>query len=378
MNVVIAIDSFKGSMTSLEAGESASTGIRRIYPDADITIRPLADGGEGTVDALTLGCGGTRTQVCVTGPLEKPVLCSYGILDAGKTAVIEMSGAAGITLLSETERNPLYTTTYGVGEVIRDAIARGCRHFIIGIGGSATNDGGIGMLQALGFDLLDQEGVPVRHGALGLRDLAVISDSHVLPELKECTFRIACDVTNPLCGPQGCSAVFGPQKGANETEVKLLDNALAHYADIVAPELKNAFGAGAAGGLGFAMMAFLNAVPNPGADLVIDAVGLNEKSSDCDLAITGEGSIDFQTAFGKTPMAVTECVKKNSPNCTIVGLCGHLGKNVDVLYEKGLDALFPIVSGPQSLEEAMENGELNLTRTAENVLRLIKRTKFSI
>lgn len=215
MNVVIAIDSFKGSMTSLEAGESASTGIRRIYPDADIAIRPLADGGEGTVDALTLGCGGTRTQVCVTGPLEKPVLCSYGILDAGKTAVIEMSGAAGITLLSETERNPLYTTTYGVGEVIRDAIARGCRHFIIGIGGSATNDGGIGMLQALGFDLLDQEGVPVRHGALGLRDLAVISDSHVLPELKECTFRIACDVTNPLCGPQGCSAVFGPQKGAD-------------------------------------------------------------------------------------------------------------------------------------------------------------------
>lgn len=207
MNVVIAIDSFKGSMTSLEAGESASAGIRRIYPDADIAIRPLADGGEGTVDALTLGCGGTCTQVCVTGPLEKPVLCSYGILDAGKTAVIEMSGAAGITLLSETERNPLYTTTYGVGEVIRDAISRGCRHFIIGIGGSATNDGGIGMLQALGFDLLDQEGVPVRHGALGLKDLAVISDSHALPELKECTFRIACDVTNPLCGSQGCSAV---------------------------------------------------------------------------------------------------------------------------------------------------------------------------
>ena len=382
MNVVITIDSFKGSMTSLEAGESASAGIRRIYPDADITIRPLADGGEGTVDALTLGCGGTCTQVCVTGPLEKPVLCSYGILDAGKTAVIEMSGAAGITLLSETERNPLYTTTYGVGEVIRDAISRGCRHFIIGIGGSATNDGGIGMLQALGFDLLDQEGVPVRHGALGLKDLAVISDSHALPELKECTFRIACDVTNPLCGSQGCSAVFGPQKGADPAMIQQMDQWLSSYAALAGksfPKTNPAHaGAGAAGGLGFAMMAFLNAVPNPGADLVIDAVGLNEKSSDCDLAITGEGSIDFQTAFGKTPMAVTECVKKNSPNCTIVGLCGHLGKNVDVLYEKGFDALFPIVSGPQSLEEAMENGELNLTRTAENVLRLIKRTKFSI
>jgi len=230
MNVVIAIDSFKGSMTSLEAGESASAGIRRIYPDADITIRPLADGGEGTVEALTLGCGGTRTQVCVTGPLEKPVLCSYGILDAGKTAVIEMSGAAGITLLSETERNPLYTTTYGVGEVIRDAISRGCRHFIIGIGGSATNDGGIGMLQALGFDLLDQEGVPVRHGALGLKDLAVISDSHALPELKECTFRIACDVTNPLCGSQGCSAVFGPQKGADPAMIQQMDQWLSSYA----------------------------------------------------------------------------------------------------------------------------------------------------
>lgn len=267
MNVVIAIDSFKGSMTSLEAGESASAGIRRIYPDADIAIRPLADGGEGTVDALTLGCGGTCTQVCVTGPLEKPVLCSYGILDAGKTAVIEMSGAAGITLLSETERNPLYTTTYGVGEVIRDAIARGCRHFIIGIGGSATNDGGIGMLQALGFDLLDQEGVPVRHGALGLRDLAVISDSHVLPELKECTFRIACDVTNPLCGPHGCSAVFGPQKGADPAMIQQMDQWLSSYAALARksfPETNPAHaGAGAAGGLGFAFLTFSMPLWNP-------------------------------------------------------------------------------------------------------------------
>ena len=230
MNVVIAIDSFKGSMTSLEAGESASAGIRRIYPDADITICPLADGGEGTVDALTLGCGGTRTQVCVTGPLEKPVLCSYGILDAGKTAVIEMSGAAGITLLSETERNPLYTTTYGVGEVIRDAIARGCRHFIIGIGGSATNDGGIGMLEALGYGFLDADGKQVPYGANGLALIETITDEHVMPELKECKFRIACDVTNPLCGANGCSAVFGPQKGATQTMITKMDTWLMNYA----------------------------------------------------------------------------------------------------------------------------------------------------
>ena len=347
MNVVIAIDSFKGSMTSLEAGESASAGIRRIYPDADITIRPLADGGEGTVDALTLGCGGTCTQVCVTGPLGKPVLCSYGILDAGKTAVIEMSGAAGITLLSETERNPLYTTTYGVGEVIRDAIARGCRHFIIGIGGSATNDGGIGMLQALGFDLLDQEGVPVRHGALGLRDLAVISDSHVLPELKECTFRIACDVTNPLCGPHGCSAVFGPQKGADPAMIQQMDQWLSSYAALARksfPETNPAHaGAGAAGGLGFAFLTFFHATLESGVNIILEETHLSDYIKNADIVITGEGCLDGQTVMGKAPAGVAKIAKEFQK--PVLAFSGCVTEDAKACHAAGIDAFFSDCAG---------------------------------
>ena len=375
MNVVIAIDSFKGSMTSLEAGESASAGIRRIYPDADITIRPLADGGEGTVEALTLGCGGTRTQVCVTGPLEKPVLCSYGILDAGKTAVIEMSGAAGITLLSETERNPLYTTTYGVGEVIRDAIARGCRHFIIGIGGSATNDGGIGMLQALGFDLLDQEGVPVRHGALGLKDLAVISDSHALPELKECTFRIACDVTNPLCGPLGASAVYGPQKGATPEMVREMDQWLADYAKLAANCSERADaehpGTGAAGGLGFAFLTFTNAVLESGIKIVLEETKLEQYIQDADIVITGEGRLDGQTAMGKAPVGVAKLAGKYK--IPVLAFAGSVTKDARKCNEEGIHAFFPILRGITTLEDAMdaENARRNLMETVEQVFRLI-------
>ena len=376
MNVVIAIDSFKGSMTSLEAGESASTGIRRIYPDADIAIRPLADGGEGTVDALTLGCGGTRTQVCVTGPLEKPVLCSYGILDAGKTAVIEMSGAAGITLLSETERNPLYTTTYGVGEVIRDAIARGCRHFIIGIGGSATNDGGIGMLQALGFDLLDQEGVPVRHGALGLRDLAVISDSHVLPELKECTFRIACDVTNPLCGPQGCSAVFGPQKGADSAMIQQMDQWLSSYAALAGksfPETNPAHaGAGAAGGLGFAFLTFFHATLESGVNIILEETHLSDYIKNADIVITGEGCLDGQTAMGKAPAGVAKIAKEFQK--PVLAFSGCVTEDAKACHAAGIDAFFPIVRGAVSLEEAMQtdHAKQNMTDTVEQVFRMLR------
>ena len=378
MKILIAPDSFKGCMTAKEACEAIEKGLQNIDADAQIVKVPMADGGEGTVQALVDALNGKIITKKVTGPLNKPVTAFYGLIEQKRLAVIEMSAASGIQFVSPETADPLHATTYGTGELILDALQRGAEKFIIGLGGSATNDGGAGMAQALGIRFLDENNHELPVGGIALEKLVRIDQTQMSPLLDKATFSIACDVSCPLTGKNGASIVFGPQKGANETEVKLLDNALAHYADIVAPELKNAFGAGAAGGLGFAMMAFLNAVPNPGADLVIDAVGLNEKASDCDLAITGEGSIDFQTSFGKTPMAVTECVKKNSPNCIIVGLCGHLGKDVDVLYEKGFDALFPIVSGPQSLEEAMENGELNLTRTAENVLRLIKRTKFSI
>ena len=254
MKAVIAIDSFKGSLSSFEAGNSAAEGIRRVYPDAQIEVRPLADGGEGTVEALTLGCAGQLTTVTVTGPLGKPVSCQYGIVDSTRTAIIEMSGAAGITLVPDTERNPLYTTTYGVGEVIRDAITKGFRHFIVGIGGSATNDGGAGMLQALGFGLLDKNGNPVPFGAMGLEVLDKITTDNVLPELKDCTFRIACDVTNTLCGEQGCSAIFGPQKGATPAMILQMDKWLAYYATLareIFPHANpKAEGSGAAGGLG--------------------------------------------------------------------------------------------------------------------------------
>ena len=374
MNVVITIDSFKGSMTSLEAGESASAGIRRIYPDADITIRPLADGGEGTVDALTLGCGGTRTQVCVTGPLEKPVLCSYGILDAGKTAVIEMSGAAGITLLSETERNPLYTTTYGVGEVIRDAISRGCRHFIIGIGGSATNDGGIGMLQALGFGLLDAEGKQVPFGAVGLESLTAITADHVLPELSECTFRIACDVTNPLCGSNGCSAVFGPQKGADAVMIKRMDTSLASYAALCRKTFPNVDaefpGTGAAGGLGFAFQTFLSASLEPGIQIVLDETRLRDDVRDADLVITGEGQLDGQTVMGKAPIGVAKLSKEYGK--PVLAFSGCVTKDASACNAAGIDAFFPILRSVVSLEEAMDvkNAAENMTDTVEQAFRL--------
>lgn len=232
MKIVIAIDSFKGSMSSLQAGESAGRGVSRVFGDADIIIRPLADGGEGTVDALTLGCGGRLQESRVTGPLGKKVSCQYGIVEESKTAIIEMSAAAGITLIDENERNPLNTTTYGVGEMIKDAIKKGCRNFLIGIGGSATNDGGAGMLQALGFDFLDKDGNQVPYGAKGLEVLEEINDDNILPELSECSFQIACDVTNTLCGEKGCSAIYGPQKGATPTMIMQMDKWLAYYAKL--------------------------------------------------------------------------------------------------------------------------------------------------
>jgi len=232
MKVVIAIDSLKGSLSSLEAGEAIKDGILKVKPDAEVITRPLADGGEGTVEVLTIGMGGKVQNISVTGPLGIPVECVYGILETEKTAIIEMSGAAGITLLRGSERNPLYTTTYGVGEVIKDAIQKGCRHFIVGIGGSATNDGGIGMLQALGFGMLDGNGKQVAFGATGVEQLRKITDDQVIPELKECTFKVACDVTNPLCGETGCSVIFGPQKGATQEMVHQMDEWLLQNAKL--------------------------------------------------------------------------------------------------------------------------------------------------
>ena len=376
MNVVIAIDSFKGSMTSMEAGKSAAEGIRRVYPDAHIQIRPLADGGEGTVEALTAGLGGTLVTITVTGPAGLPVDCSYGIVEETKTAIIEMSGAAGITQVTEAQRNPLHTTTFGVGEVIKDAIQKGCRRFIVGIGGSATNDGGLGMLQALGFDMLDADGNPVSTFGRGLADLAQISAEHVLPELSDCTFRIACDVTNPLCGEHGCSAVFGPQKGATPEIVQQMDGWLAAYATLAQKSFPKAnpnhAGAGAAGGLGFAFLTFFNATLESGVKIVFEETRLRDYVKDADIVLTGEGRLDGQTVMGKAPIGVAQIAKEY--NCTVLGFSGSVAKDATACNEKGIDAFFPILRGVSTLEEAMDNqnARQNMTDTVEQVFRTIR------
>ena len=374
MRAVIAIDSLKGSLSSIEAGQAIAEGIRKADAKADVVIRPLADGGEGTVEALVCGMNGTLQHVKVTGPLGEPVVCEYGIIAETKTAVIEMSGAAGITLVPDTKKNPLYTTTYGVGEVIRDAIEKGCRRFIVGIGGSATNDGGIGMLQALGFGLLDAEGKQVPFGAVGLESLTAITADHVLPELSECTFRIACDVTNPLCGSNGCSAVFGPQKGADAVMIKRMDTSLASYAALCRKTFPNVDaefpGTGAAGGLGFAFQTFLSASLEPGIQIILDETRLRDDVRDADLVITGEGQLDGQTVMGKAPIGVAKLSKEYGK--PVLAFSGCVTKDASTCNAAGIDAFFPIMRSVVSLEEAMDvkNAAENMTDTVEQAFRL--------
>ncbi len=373
--VVIAIDSFKGSMTSLEAGQSAAEGIRRVYPEAEISVRPLADGGEGTVDAIVSGCGGRMTEVRVTGPAGKPVCCSYGILEAQKTAIIEMSGAAGITQVSGKEKNPMTTTTYGVGEVIRDAIEKGCRHFIVGIGGSATNDGGVGMLQALGFGFLNAEGTPIGFGAAGLKELRRITSDQAMPELSECSFRVACDVSNPLCGPQGCSAIYGPQKGATTDMIPEMDAYLKDYAALAKAQFPKADpdypGAGAAGGMGFAFLTFLNASLEPGVGIVLEETKLRQYAENADIVITGEGRLDGQTVMGKAPIGVAKIAKEYKK--PVLAFSGCVTKDAIACNAHGIDAFFPVLRSVVSLEDAMErdNAMQNMQDTVEQVFRVI-------
>ena len=375
MKVVVAIDSLKGSLSSLEAGEAIKSGVLKAMPEAEVCVRPLADGGEGTVEALALGMGGELKTVEVTGPLGEKVNCLYGILEESKTAIVEMSGAAGITLVSDELRNPLHTTTYGVGEVIKDAISKGCRHFIVGIGGSATNDGGIGMLQALGFGMLDKDGNQVPFGAKGIKEIVTITDDQVIPELKECSFRIACDVTNPLCGERGCSAVYGPQKGATPEMVKEMDAWLADYAKLVSAKYEKADaeypGTGAAGGMGFAFLAYTNAVLESGIKIILEETKLEDYVKDADIVITGEGRLDGQTAFGKAPIGVAKIAKKFDK--TVLAFAGSVTKDAVVCNEHGIDAFFPILRRIQTLQEAMtpEIARDNMVTTVEQVFRLI-------
>ena len=380
MNILIAIDSFKGSLTSDEAGYAAAEGIRRACPDAVTIVRPLADGGEGTVETLAAVLGGELRRIRVSDPLGRPIESRYALCPSGTssniiTAVIEMSAAAGLPLLKPDERDPLITTTYGVGELIADAVSQGARDFIIGIGGSATNDGGAGMLTALGFELTDSGGSTIAPGARGLSQLRKIGCEHILPGLRECRFRVACDVKNPLCGESGCSAVFAPQKGAAPDTIAPMDGWLADFAALAKlsfpdadPELP---GSGAAGGLGFALRTFLSATLESGAGLILDASGFEELVMGADIVVTGEGRLDAQTIMGKAPAAVAALAKKYEKPC--IALSGCVSEEAGICNQYGIDAFFPALRQICTADEAMEPSaaRANLADAAEQVFRLI-------
>lgn len=369
---VLAPDSFKESMTAKEVCIAMEKGIKKALPEAVCIQVPMADGGEGTVQSLVDATAGKIYPVTVTGPLGTPVKASFGILGDGETAAIEMASASGIHFVNKDTKNPLITTTYGTGELIKAALDQGVGKIIIGIGGSATNDGGAGMAQALGVKLLDENGAELGFGGGALGRLATVDISGIDPRLKDTKIYVASDVTNPLCGEKGASHVFGPQKGANSEMVQALDANLAHYAGVLKEQLGKDIidfpGAGAAGGLGAGLLAFTSAELRSGIELVIDFTDLEQKVKMADFVLTGEGGIDFQTQYGKTPYGVAQAAKKYRK--PVIALAGYVGE-VDVLYDKGIDAIFGILPKAMSLEEALEAGQENIEKTAENIARLL-------
>ncbi|MCS6209597.1 glycerate kinase [Shewanella baltica] len=393
MKIVIAPDSFKESLSALEVANAIEQGLRQVIPDCDIVKIPVADGGEGTVQSMVDATGGSIVSLEVMGPLGHRVQAHYGILgnlsnsdsnndsdsrsndgsatvpNTGAIAVIEMASASGLHHVPREQRNPLMTTSYGTGELICDALNRGIKHIILGLGGSATNDGGAGMAQALDILLLDSQGKTLPSGGAALANLAQIDVSNAHPLLRECSFEVACDVDNPLCGERGASAIFGPQKGATPAMVKQLDTALAHYADVIArngmTDHREHAGAGAAGGMGLGVMAFLNAELKPGVEIVMQTVGLADKIRGADLVITGEGRIDGQTVFGKTPMGVLKQAKLQG--IPTIGIAGCLGDNANAILDHGMAAIFPIIPHLSPLDDVLANAKLNLCNTARNI-----------
>lgn len=374
MKVVAAIDSFKGSVSSMQAGNAAKEAVLSVYPDADVTVMPLADGGEGTVETLVYGMGGEMIETDVVGPLGENRKCLYGIL--GNTAIIEMASASGLPFVPVEKRNPLYTTSYGVGDMIKDAIKRGCRDFIIGLGGSATNDGGVGMLQSLGFRFTDKDGKEVERGGKYVADIADIDKSGALPELKECVFNIACDVDNPLCGERGASYIYGPQKGATPDIVLFLDKALDDFSKLTENNLgidcANDAGSGAAGGLGYAFRAYLNGQLKPGVEIVLDKIGIDKALEKADFVVTGEGRIDSQTAMGKAPAGVAARAKK--AGARVIGIAGCVTDDAYLCNGKGIDAIFPVIDKAMTLDEAMDTEVTikNIKKAVTQIFRLIK------
>ncbi|QDF66652.1 glycerate kinase [Shewanella sp. SNU WT4] len=386
MKIVIAPDSFKESLSALDVACAIETGFKQVFPDAEYIKVPMADGGEGTVNAMVDATAGSRRTIEVTGPLGNKVMATYGILGSAgqhnnhsatsKRAIIEMAAASGLHLVPMENRNPYITTSFGTGELIADALNSGVRHIILGLGGSATNDGGAGMLQALGVVLKDRFGQTLAPGGAALMQLASIDISGLHPALAECQIEVACDVDNPLCGERGASHVFGRQKGASPAMVDKLDNALASFAAIVShhfpqtADMSTLAGAGAAGGMGYAMVSLLGASLTPGVQLVTTAVALASHMPGATLVITGEGRIDAQTVSGKTPMGVLNVANDYQVPC--IALCGCLGVDADKIKALGMQAIFPIVPASVSLEQALATGTSNLIRTAANVAALLK------
>lgn len=374
MKIVIAPDSYKESLSALDVATAIEQGFREIYADAEYVKLPVADGGEGTVEAMVAATQGYRIAVTVTGPLGEPVEAFYGLSGDRQCAFIEMAAASGLESVPPARRNPLLTTSWGTGELIRHALDAGVTQIIIGIGGSATNDGGAGMVQALGAKLLTKDNQQIAAGGRALESLARIDVSELDKRLAGCCIDVACDVTNPLTGPQGATAVFGPQKGATAEMIPCLDSALAHFADIIHRDLEldvlHLEGGGAAGGMGAGLYAFCGAKLRPGIEIVTDALHLADIVADADLVITGEGRIDSQTIHGKVPVGVARVAKRY--NLPVIGIAGSLTADVGVVHQHGLDAVFSVIYSVCTLEQALENAAENVRMTARNVAAVLK------
>lgn len=373
MKIVIAPDSFKESLTALEVANAIESGFKQIFPNAEFCKVPMADGGEGSVQSLVDATNGSLINVEVTAPLGNKTTAFFGLSGDKQTAFIEMAAASGLHLVPFEQRNPLVTTTFGTGELINAALDYGVKKIILGIGGSATNDGGVGMLQAVGFSFKNAKNEEIGFGGAALSEIATISTENINPRLQQVEFEVACDVNNPLCGERGAAAVFAPQKGATAPMVVMLDNALAHFANIVQQqlgiEIANQAGAGAAGGMGGGLLLLPNVQLKAGVQIIIEATGLAEKIQNADLVITGEGRMDAQSIAGKTPVGVAKTAKQFGK--PVIAIVGCLREDYPVVYQHGIDAVFPIIRQLGSLDEILKSGRENLTSSAENVARLI-------
>ncbi|MDN3652985.1 glycerate kinase [Thalassotalea ponticola] len=373
MKIVIAPDSFKESLSAIEVCEAISQGMRSVLTEAEFTLLPMADGGEGSTDILLRATNGQRRHRRVRDPLGRLVTAYYGLIDQGKTAIVEVAQASGLHLLAADERQAKHTCSFGTGELIKDAIEQGARHIILCLGGSATNDAGAGLLRALGLDLLDRHGQPVKPGGIHLDQVAQIDDRALQRTLAQVTITLACDVDNPMCGRLGASRVFGPQKGATSADIEMLDRALQHFATSLENKYQRPIvdipGSGAAGGIAGALMAVSKAQIKPGIEVIIEATAVANQLSDAQLVITGEGRIDGQTIHGKTPVGIAKLAKQYQLPC--IAVCGSIGANYERVFAHGIDAVFSIMTTPQSLDQALQDAEQNLIQCSRNIAKTL-------